>query len=173
MAKRRKAYYVMEVDPFVAIGVAVLCLLISIPFWLGFVSVARIHTREDAKHVNTTILSWRESVARTPRRKSMLIICSDGNMYEIRQDLYRNYRDEVQSTLSAGAEASIYTGLVFKDIIELGINGQTVIPFEEGYDALRIDRASSAVLAAFLDISGLALLIYGIVGVIKERESKE
>ena len=169
MAKRRKVVKDMEVPPLIAIGVAVLSILVSLAFWLGIASIAEIHTRDDAKHINTTVLSWKESVSRTPRRKSMLITCSDGNMYEIRRELYRRCKDEVQSALSTGAEVTIFTGSILKDIFELSINGETVIPFEEGYKDLKVDYIGYAVLAAFLDITGISFMIYGIVGLKRNR----
>ena len=167
MWRRRNVLEDMELTPFMVIIVGVLCILVSMAFWMEFAFVAQIHTKEDAKYVDTTILSYRESVR--SKQMSMQIYCSDGNMYEIRQELYTKYKAMVQAVLSNGARASIYAGPMLNNIMELKIYGRTVIPFEEGYKHLSEYRAVSAVFATFLDIVGISFIILGIAKIKRER----
>ena len=168
--RNRRNLFDMELTPLIAIIVAVVTILLSIPFWIEFSFVAQIQTKEDAKYVDATILSYRESVRSKPNRVSMQIYCSDSNMYEIRQELYTRYKALVKATISDGARASIYAGPMLNDVLELKIYGRTVIPFEEGYKHLSEHRIVTAVFAALLDITGIIFIILIIVKIKRERE---
>ena len=154
-----------EMSPSTAFSVAVLGMIISIAFWSGLISVVGI-TKDSANHAVTAIQSWKESSHSDGAHRDLLITCGDGHMYTIRYMLYEGLADEFRTAMAVGAEASIYTGPVFRDVMEISINGNLLFSFETGYQALLNEKIGYAGIAAVLDLCGIALIIYGV----KRRE---
>lgn len=149
--------YAAEFSPWHLV-LPIFSLLISIAFWIDFVNVAGITTKESAKQVVTTIKSWKESYHSEGDHCDLEIDCTDGNRYEIRFMLYEKRAEEIKSALTAGAEATIYTGLYINQIMEISVNGHVIIPFDAGYRALYNGGIGYASIAVMLEVIGIWLI---------------
>lgn len=167
---KRKSIKHMWLSSSAAFSISVACLLISIAFWSDLISIAGITAKESANHVVTTIQSWKESDHSKGQYNDLLITCGNGNTYEIRYMLYEERKNEFNSVLAVGAQASIYTGFHSNRVMEISVNGHTVFPFDTGYPALLKESIGYACLAVLLDLCGILLIIYGVIKMKKNKQ---